>query len=150
MRHHDGVWVDVPWPHGLAVFPRVVDAIGFAARLRDRLNGHCRIGVNLADFEVSEDGGPGPGSHFAQALMKQSGPGGLTVSAVSGQRITSRLVGGEDGSDIATGWRGALYTGLQWGGLLGYFAAWMFGIYWVISYFVIYKTHLSWPEFMCG
>ena len=150
LRDFNGVLVDGSCPHNLAVFPRMVDAIGFAARLREHLNGGCRIGINLAEFETTPEGLPGAGSNLAKRLMKQSEPGGMTVSAVAGQRITSRLLGGEDGGAIAGGWRGYLYAGLQWGGLLGYFAAWSYAIYWMISYHTIHGTYPCMPDWLCG
>ncbi len=147
----EGVLVDAAWTQlRVAVFLRMVDAVGFAHHLRDRLDGRCRIGVNLAEFEVSGDGRPGEGVLYAAQLMEQSEPGGMTISAVAGQKVTTRLGAGEDGRDTATGWRGLLYLSLQVGGLLGYFAAWMYGFYWVISYYVEHKVYPCWPEFMCG
>jgi hypothetical protein len=150
LRDCHGMSVEASWPCVLAVFPRLVDAVAFARRLRDRLNGHCRIGLNLAEFEATAAGEPGKGSSFAKRLMEQSGPGGITISAVAGQRVTSRLLGGDDGRAQVGGWRGNMYAGLQWGGLLGYFAAWCYAIYWMISYYIIHGTYPCFPKFMCG
>lgn len=150
LRNFHGISVDAPWPCLLAVFPRLLDAVAFARCLRDHLNRHCRIGVNLAEFEATAAGEPGNGASFAMCLMEQNEPGGITISAVAGQRITSRLTGGDDGRALVGGWRGYLYAGLQWGGLLGYFAAWCYAIYWMISYYIIHGTYPCFPKFMCG
>ncbi len=141
--------MDTAWPCCLAVFLRLVDAVDFSTGLRARLGERVRIGVNLGELLVGPDGRPGAGTTGAKALMEQSEPGGMCISAVAGDRITSRLRAGEDGREEEGVWRPVIFAALQWSGLLAYFLGWCYLIYWKISYFARHGSYPCWPQGLC-
>jgi len=149
LRDHNGVAVDVDWPCILAVFPELVDAVDFSARLRRRLDGRIRIGVNLGAFLVAADGSPGSDSIFARWLMAQSEPGGMCVSAIAGDRVTARIGAAEEVRDDEPAGRRILFASLQWAGLLAYFLGWCYLIYWKVSYFAVHGSYPCWPQWAC-
>jgi|GEM_PF-3291285 len=150
LRSHHGVQVDTGWPCALAVFPRLIDATTFARELRHRLDGRVRMGVTLDVFEVTGDGRPAAGSEFAKELMRQCEPGGLVISAVPGERITTRLAGDRLEPDHGGGLRHVVLTGLQWAGLLGYFLGWSYLIYWKAAHFAQHGSYPCWPQWLCN
>jgi hypothetical protein len=149
VHDHDGFLVDVAWPCVLTVFPRLVEAVAFSTLLRHRLDKRVRIGVNLGEFLVAPDGRLGPGPTFAKWLMEQSEPGGMCVSAVTDDLITSRIGASEDGKKNERAWRSIVLAALQWAGLLGYFLGWFYLIFWKISYFASHGSYPCWPQWLC-
>ncbi len=121
MHDHNGVSVEAVWPCFLAVFPKLIDAVGCTRTLRGRLSKRIRAGVNLGEFQLAPDGAPGPDSTYAKWLMEQSKPGGACISGVAGDRITSRVGADEEGERNKGTWPPILFATLQWTGLLGYF-----------------------------
>lgn len=150
IRAHHGAKVDGAWDYLLAVFPAFEDAFSCAKRLCEHLNGRARIGVNFGEFQVDQAGHPIAGSIFARRLMDESGSGGICVSAVAGERITSRILDGQSKPGTEALWRKVLFTTLQWGALLGYFLGWFYLIYWQISYFKTHGKYPCWPAWMCA
>ena len=89
---HDGRVVDTAGDSVLAVFDSVVEAVGCAAAVQKELTDrnaalaenrqmHFRIGVNLGDVIVKDDGTIyGDGVNVAARLESLAEPGGVTVS----------------------------------------------------------------------
>ena len=150
IRAHNGVSIDVTWSSLLVIFPRLVDAVGCATQLRNRFNRRIRTGLNLGEFLVASDGCPGSGSRFAKRLMEQSEPGGVCISCVAGEHVTSRISGDESDQNKERVWRSIIFTALQWTGLLAVFLGWSYLTYWKISHYAIHGSFPCWPQWMCG
>jgi len=145
--HHGAYVEDIAAPR-FAVFPVLVEAIGFAKALQRQFAKRIRIGVNLGAFAAVSNGDRSSGTAYAEQLMDESGPGEMCVSALAGNRLTSRIRDDQPQSDLSR-WRSCLSLFLQWGGLIGYFAGWAYLIYLKFSYFAEHGTHFCAPEWLC-
>ena len=150
IRTRGGAWVDVPWSCFLAVFLRLVDAVGWARDVRSRLKERVRIGVNLDEFRVGPDGDPGAGAAFAMRLMEQSELGGICISAVIGDQMTSRISGGDEGRRQEGFIRRLFFAALQLAALLAYFLGFFYLIYWTKLQFAVHGSFPCLPQWLCG
>jgi hypothetical protein len=150
VRRFDGVFVDAPWPAHLVVFANMMDAMNWASGLQKHFAVRTRIGVNLAEFLATPEGRPDAASLFARNLMEQSEPGGMCVSAVVEERMTSRLRAADFETKSRITWFTVFLFVLQVSGLLAYFLAWYYGIFWKTSTFAKTGSYVCWPQWLCG
>ena len=108
-----------------------------------------RIGVNLGDVVDDGAGFHGTGVAFADRLVALAEPGGICVSAVAYDRVTS-VIGPGGAPAERTGGRHRIAAVIQWSALLAYFFGWFALIAWKNIHYAIYKTWPCWPAWMCG
>ena len=148
----DGTW--------MAEFAGVPDAVRFAAAVQLEQEARnavlqadrriaWRIGVNLGDVVDDGDGIHGTGVAFADRLKELAEPGGVCVSAVAYDQVTSVIgPGGVTGERV--GGKHRIAAALQWSALLAYFFGWFALIAWKNIHYALYKTWPCWPGWMCG
>ncbi len=108
-----------------------------------------RIGVNLGDVVDDADGIHGNGVAFADRLKALADPGGVCVSAVAYDQVTSVIgPGGVPEDRDGDGHRIAAV--IQWSAVLAYFFGWFALIFWKNIHYALYKTWPCWPAWMCG
>jgi hypothetical protein len=131
----------------LREFPSVVEAVAWA-RKQLLAAPELRIGVNLCEVPPGDDERRQRGIAFAEQLRDQAEAGGLGVSAVSFERLTSRLTAAELARDDEP--PAAFATALQWTLLLGYFVAWMGLVSWKAYEIAVHGSLQCWPSWLCG
>ncbi len=148
-RTHDGLTIDVAWSASLIVFQSMVAAVSFANVLHDAFKRRIRIGVNYSETLATPDGVLAAGAHFAKTLMAQSEPGGISISAIVDDKITSTMKAVEFERPEPRQLRHIIFGAIQLSVLLGYFLMWWYGIYWKTSIIAIGGSYTCWPEWLC-
>ncbi|HJP19963.1 MAG: hypothetical protein QF546_10270 [Alphaproteobacteria bacterium] len=131
----------------LREFPDIGDAVAWARKHLLATPG-LRIGVNLCEVPPGDEARRRRGIAFAEQLRDQAEAGGLCVSAVSFERLTSRLTA-EDLRQEALP-PAPFATALQWTLLLGYFVAWMGLVSWKAYEVAVRGSFQCWPSWLCG
>jgi hypothetical protein len=133
-------------------FPTVGDAVACASKvqraLTRRIDGQpehqrLKLGINLCHVPPGDTAKARRGLDYARHLCDMAEPGGLCLSAVIGDRLTSRRSLAEILADEVRPNRAA--AALQWAALIGYFGLWMGLIAWRAIHFALYDT---WPCWM--
>jgi adenylate cyclase len=102
IRQHAGRVVDAVGDNLLADFPSVVDAVGCAVEIQKELAERneeaaegremlCRIGINLGDVVVEEDGIYGDGVNIAARVEALAEPGGIAISGTAFDHVQGKL-----------------------------------------------------------
>ncbi len=131
----------------LREFADLVDAVAWARR-RLLADPGLRIGVNLCELPPDDEERRRRGIAFAAELRDQAEEGGLCVSAVNFERLTSRLTAAQLRQDEEP--PAPFATALQWTLLLGYFAVWMGLVSWKAIEIGIHGSFQCWPSWLCG
>ena len=144
-----GIVIDATWQDHLIVFESMTEALAFTKPIQERFGRRLRIGVNLSESIAASNGEPGTGALFARKLMSQSEFGGMRLSAVVADQMTSVL----NATDVETEERPSRWHivvgALQLSVLLGYFLTWWYGIYWKTSIIAFSGSYTCWPEWLC-
>lgn len=142
---HGGGLVAVAPEGRVLAFPRLQEASAFAAALHlaARRGGGPRpaVGINLGRAGNAAD------VAFAHALRRRAGPGETLISAVTGDRLTSRVRA--EGPNEPPGWRGWILPAIGLTGFLGYFFGWFYAIYWKLEAYASTGSFPCWPGWLC-
>ena len=143
-----------------AEFASVVDAVRCAVEVQREFGTRnavasveervvCRVGVNLGDVVDAADGPEGGGVDFAARLKDLAEPGGVRVSAVAHDRVTS-VIGLDGARRDDRGRKHRIAWLIQWSALLAYFLGWWALIFWKTIYYAVHSTWPCWPVWMCN
>jgi len=146
---HDGLTIDVLWSDSLIVFQSMIEAVSFTHVLHDAFKRRIRIGVNYSETLATPDGVLATGADFAKTLMAQSEPGGISISAIVADKITSTMKAVEFERPEPRHRRHIFFGAIQLSVLLGYFLIWCYAIYWKTSVIAIGGSYTCWPEWLC-
>jgi len=150
--HHQGRVVSNREGACVVEFPTVGNAVACASKvqraLTRRIEGQperlqLKLGINLCHVPPGDTAKARRGLDYAKRLCDMAEPGGLCLSAVIGDRLTSRRSAAEILADEVRPNRTA--AALQWVALIGYFGLWMGLISWRVIHFALYDT---WPCWM--
>ena len=119
----------------LREFPDIGDAVAWARK-------------QLLELPPGDEARRHRGMAFAEQLREQAEAGGLCVSAVSFERLTSRLTAADLKQDALP--PAPFATALQWTLLLGYFVAWMGLVSWKAYEVAVHGSFQCWPSWLCG
>ncbi|MAG97277.1 MAG: hypothetical protein QF797_07075 [Alphaproteobacteria bacterium] len=139
--------LDADGEASLREFPNIADAVAWARKQLLAAPG-LRVGVNLCELPPGDEPRRRRGIAFAEQLRDQAEAGGLCVSAVSFERLTSRLTAGDlrQNEDPPA----PFATTLQWTLLLGYFVVWMGLASWKAIEIAVHGSFQCWPSWLCG
>jgi hypothetical protein len=145
LARHGGQVLAVGGDGVLAVFRRMDAAAFFARALQaaTKAAGGPRpaIGINLGTPAAPAD------IAFAHALRRRARPGETLISAISENRLTSRVRA--EGPNEPVGWRVYVLPAAGLTFFLGYFLFWCYAIFWRISAVTESGRAPCWPDWLC-
>jgi len=129
----------------LAVFRRLDDAALFAralqAEARAAAGPRPAVGINLGMPAAPAD------VAFAHALRRRAAPGETVISAVTENRLTSRVRA--EGPNEPAGWRLYVLPAVGLTCFLAYFAGWSYAIFWKAAAYAQGGAFPCWPDWLC-
>jgi len=151
LRCHGGVLAALQADGAVLTFPRLQEAAIFARALQTAARAGAgprpAVGINLGAPRLAADGQGGTDVAFAHALRRRAAPGEILISAVTGDRLTSRIRA--EGPNEPPGWRGWILPTIGLAGFLGYFFGWFYAIYWKLEGYATTGSFACWPEWLC-
>jgi hypothetical protein len=129
----------------LAVFPGLEAAARFACAVQRGAGAgdgpRPAIGINLGAPARAAD------LAFAHELRARAAPGETLISAITGNRLTSRVRA--DGPNEPLGWRLYLLPAVGLACFLGYFLGWFYAIFWQLAEIALTGHSTCCPDWLC-
>lgn len=134
----------------IAMFPSISAATTCAELLQRKQAWRERVAVSVGPVAVQSPPLHGDGVDVAMSLLNATGTGEIAISPIANRPPVHRIRVADADSPGAPEKSEPLFAALQWAALIGYFGFWMSMITYSVYHLSVHKTHLCWPEFLCG
>lgn len=133
----------------LAEFDGVTDAVNCALAAQRRAGVAPGIGINLGELRVDDNSVGGEDLNFALSLAERAEPGGICVSGISRNQVTTDISAEAVTAEGARP-RYLIASTIAASVLLAYFLIWYGLIAWKTIAYELYGSYPCWPAFLCG